>query len=379
MGGRHVALTFHEQEDPSTDSPEPSVRQAGQSLCELFRVGLEEIRTRKAFLNFTEQDETNLAKIGDLLEREAEGVIDDFYEHLKRFEPLRRFLRDDQSIAYLKQTQKQYLHTLGRLWDRSEYFENRLRIGMTHEQVGLDQKWCLGGYAVMFEIISRRIVRQYADRPQEAAGLMVTLQKILSLDSSLMVETYYRATVQRLEATLQELGDTQRRLEEHSRLDSLTRVYNRKYLMESLEMELCRSQRYGHPFTLLLLDVDYFKEINDRYGHVVGDFVLQEIIRLARSVLRPTDILGRYGGEEFIVGLVENGLAPGQRVAERIRLKIALTPLEYEKHRLSVTVSIGVATKQSDDESIESLIRRADQAMYRAKTVGRNRVCLSAA
>ena len=139
-------------------------------------------------------------------------------------------------------------------------------------------------------------------------------------------------------------------------------------------MEFKRSRRYQHPFALLFLDVDHFKEINDRHGHVFGDHVLLHVVQLARGMIRPPDIIGRYGGEEFVIGLVECDQVGALQIAERIRLKIAQDQFAWEHRVASVTVSIGVVMLSPEIDRVETLITRADQAMYHAKRRGRNRV-----
>ena len=139
-------------------------------------------------------------------------------------------------------------------------------------------------------------------------------------------------------------------------------------------MEFHRSRRYQHPFALLFLDVDRFKEINDRHGHVFGDHVLLHVVQLARGIIRPPDIMGRYGGEEFVIGLVECYQSGALQIAERIRLKIAQEQCAWEHHSTSVTVSIGIVMLSPEIDQVETLVTRADQAMYYAKHRGRNRV-----
>jgi diguanylate cyclase (GGDEF)-like protein len=144
--------------------------------------------------------------------------------------------------------------------------------------------------------------------------------------------------------------------------------------MEALALEFQRSRRYRHPFALLFLDVDHFKDINDRHGHAFGDQVLLHVVQLARGIIRPPDIIGRYGGEEFVIGLVECDQAGALQIAERIRLKIAQDQIAWEHHLTAVTVSIGVVMLSPEIDQVETLISRADQAMYHAKRRGRNRV-----
>ncbi|MDE3218244.1 MAG: diguanylate cyclase [Nitrospirota bacterium] len=348
--------------------------QATRSLCDQLQITAEELQTRLAFLSFGEQDGRNLVEIRDVICSRVDEIIGEFYDHLLQFEELRGILSDRKLVERLKGSQRQYLLSLGQLGDYVEYAEARLRIGLTHERVGLKQKWYLGAYHKLFELILQRLAVRYSGDAGRLSSLILTLNKILMLDEILVVETYYHATTQRQEDSLCQLKDAHRQLEGLSRRDSLTPVNNRRALMEALALEFHRSRRYRHPFALLFLDVDHFKEINDRHGHSFGDQVLLHVVQLARGMIRPPDIIGRYGGEEFVIGLVECDQAGALQIAERIRLKIAQDQFAWEHHATAVTVSIGVVMLSPEIDQVETLITRADQAMYYAKRRGRNRV-----
>lgn len=163
----------------------------------------------------------------------------------------------------------------------------------------------------------------------------------------------------------------EQRLIEMTRVDSLTGLYNRRFLNQRLDEELERSRRHGNPLCLLLLDVDYFKQINDDHGHLCGDQVLLSLSGILRTTLRKSDIAARFGGEEFICVLPETTLEQAHLLAERCRQKVAGAQLIYHDVPLSITISLGVAEMIPDD-TFDSLIKRADDAMYRAKQAGRN-------
>ncbi|MEK7236156.1 MAG: diguanylate cyclase [Nitrospirota bacterium] len=348
--------------------------QATRSLCDQMQITAAELQTRLAFLSFGEEDGRNLVEIRDVISSRVDELIGAFYDHLLQFEELRGILSDPKLVERLKGSQRQYLLSLGQLGDDVEYAEGRLRIGLTHERVGLKQKWYLGAYHKLFELILQRLAVRYSGDACRLSSLVLTLNKIITLDEIFVVETYYHATMQRQEDSLCQLKDAHRQLEGLSRQDSLTPVNNRRALMEALALEFHRSRRYRRPFALLFLDVDRFKEINDRHGHVFGDHVLLHVVQLVRGIIRPPDIIGRYGGEEFVIGLVECDQAGALQIAERIRLKIAQDQFAWEHRVTAVTVSIGVVMLSPDIDQVETLITRADQAMYHAKRRGRNRV-----
>jgi diguanylate cyclase (GGDEF)-like protein/hemerythrin-like metal-binding protein len=161
-----------------------------------------------------------------------------------------------------------------------------------------------------------------------------------------------------------------RSLEQLASTDLLTSAWNRRHFEEAVTGEIHRSIRYGHPVSLLLLDIDHFKRINDTFGHPVGDQVLREVASRIRSAIRLSDSLTRWGGEEFIVLMPNTGLSSATTLAERIREAIST----YEFEGIGpVTASLGVAD-YLPSESREEWLDRADRAMYRAKDQGRNRV-----
>jgi two-component system cell cycle response regulator len=167
-----------------------------------------------------------------------------------------------------------------------------------------------------------------------------------------------------------------RRLEALATTDPLTRVLNRRALLERLTAEGDRATRYSSALSLLLLDVDHFKQINDTYGHLAGDSVLRQLGALLEEAVRKVDIIARYGGEEFVVILPETLTDGGVVFAERLRERVAARAFDVgAESPVHLTVSIGVASFPSASAaSTEDLFARADEALYRAKSGGRNRV-----
>ena len=182
----------------------------------------------------------------------------------------------------------------------------------------------------------------------------------------------------RLEGENLDLLMQNRTLSEISARDSLTGLYNRWYVMEKIDSEMNRALRHGSPMSVLMLDLDHFKKVNDSFGHGVGDEVLKVVGQVLRESCRVYDVAGRYGGEEFCVVLPETRVGNTKMVAERIRSRLASTELPVGSSSITVTASIGVAGMDSvSDEGVVSaaaLLDRADRALYSAKHHGRNRV-----
>lgn len=178
-----------------------------------------------------------------------------------------------------------------------------------------------------------------------------------------------------LEAATRELKKSNEKLMALSDTDSLTGIYNRRFLMKSLDREIKRAKENRECLSLIILDIDHFKKINDTYGHQNGDIVIKTVADVSQKRMRFNDILARYGGEEFVIVLPHTSLSDSVSIAERLRESIHGTRFPPPMENLTVTASFGVATFPTDTvDDINSLIRQADKALYEAKHRGRNRV-----
>ncbi len=198
----------------------------------------------------------------------------------------------------------------------------------------------------------------YVSKPFNAEELFVRLrvgQRIIKLQEDLIVA---RETLRELAA-----------------YDGLTGAWNRRTIWDMLKVELYRSRRTGVGLAVLMGDIDHFKHVNDTYGHLVGDIVLQEMVKRMKGSLRAYSGVGRYGGEEFLVILQRCTLSEAAQIAERIRLAIISSPIETPKGPIYVTMSFGVASiMHGDERSANALVSAADAALYIAKQKGRDRV-----
>ena len=156
-------------------------------------------------------------------------------------------------------------------------------------------------------------------------------------------------------------------------IDGLTRTYNKRYFLETLEKEIPRCTRHQRSLSLVMLDIDHFKKINDEHGHLTGDFVLREMARRIKVRVRKEEVFARYGGEEFGVILPETTLDQAMKVAEDVRKIVGSVPFDFEGDRIPVTVSLGVGVTDKEIAP-EPFIKLADDNLYKAKRGGRNRV-----
>jgi diguanylate cyclase (GGDEF)-like protein len=159
--------------------------------------------------------------------------------------------------------------------------------------------------------------------------------------------------------------------------DSLTQIYNRRKLMEKAEKELLKSKKFGHLISVLMIDIDNFKLVNDRYGHLAGDEVLKALAKSCIDNIRRTDIIGRFGGEEFLIILPQTNEKTAFKVAADIKESTADLETVYKGEIIKITISIGIETALIAEESlsIDNLINNADIALYKAKNNGKNQIC----
>ncbi|MDO8678710.1 MAG: diguanylate cyclase [Acidobacteriota bacterium] len=169
-----------------------------------------------------------------------------------------------------------------------------------------------------------------------------------------------------------------RDVKDNSVRDALTGCFTRAHSLEVIDAELRRARRSQTPVSMIMFDLDHFKEVNDRHGHLCGDAVLAAIGKRMKEVLRGSDLRCRYGGEEFLVLLPETPLQGARRVADTLRREIAERPIPWSGEALTVTASFGIAQTMPGEVNVQAVIARADQALYRAKDDGRNCVRIAA-
>ncbi|MGE5841144.1 MAG: GGDEF domain-containing protein, partial [Deltaproteobacteria bacterium] len=207
----------------------------------------------------------------------------------------------------------------------------------------------------------------------------VAIENALLHDKTKHSEEELRRARDELEARVRErtseLAEANAKLRELSITDALTGLFNRRYLVRALEAEFIRSIRYNRNFSVLLFDIDDFKQINDRYGHGCGDAVLIRLASVMRGCLRNSDMVARYGGDEIAVLLPETDKSKAMDIAEKLRSAIEGTCFEWKGEALSVTSTIGIASSPDDHVSAwGDLLEKADKALYEGKGIGKNAV-----
>ncbi len=177
----------------------------------------------------------------------------------------------------------------------------------------------------------------------------------------------------RLVEVNERINDLNKKLEDMAITDYLTKIYNRRYSIEYLEKEIQRCERYNTTFSIIMFDIDYFKKVNDTYGHLAGDEILKKFTEIILNNTRKSDILGRFGGEEFLLILPNAKLKQAMTLGEKLRQAIQEKVFKIKNNEINITISQGVAQYKKNDIT-ESVIRRADEALFKAKSSGRNKV-----
>ena len=222
---------------------------------------------------------------------------------------------------------------------------------------------------------------QSLEEHREALQKLVTMEDLKELEKNLLsqVETVkdsndrYKKQLTEVNAKVEEQQEELEQLQTEAGQDFLTGIANRKVLSERIDELLSLARRHGNVFSIVMFDIDHFKQVNDTHGHLAGDRILKAIAALINAQRRVSDIFGRYGGEEFVMVLPETGQEQALAVAEKIRERVEKAAFKYENTTIKITVSAGVGSVNLND-SESTLFKRVDDALYKAKLAGRNKV-----
>lgn len=340
--------------------------------CEQFGFDADGRRRRLALLGLGEADIVRAEMLNRrVIAPNVEPIIAAFYDKLLAQDEYTRILNRGFDLDRLKYTQKLYLLSLGLRFDGVEYFEERLRVGFAHARAGVPLGLYASAYCILQELILGHVPPEIGTVDAEYQSLLSFLLKITALDMSLATDTYHLTKLQVLESSLQALRYVDKELRHKVETDTLTGAASHSQAIATLQQALHIAQRSDTPLCIAMVDLDFFKKVNDSYGHLVGDEVLRDVAGRMRSSVRDFDTVGRYGGEEFIIILENASLATARSIAERVRQRVADSPMKVKDHTIRLTLSQGVAAARKEDD-VESLLKRADAALYAAKAAGRN-------
>ncbi len=326
-------------------------------------------------LDLGEKDKAIAALLqSDIIKPNIQFILEEFYNALLTYPIFNEIIAHGFDLNHLKQVQSKYLETLGVNFSEARYFEERSRIGLTHVRVGVPLHAYLFAYRKLQQLLIQKIPREKLN-VSTVESLIAFILKITALDIALAAESYHLGSIQDLQHNLDDLHDRHIQLEHEVGIDYLTGLSNRQRIMVLLDAGIKRSQIEAIPICVIMADLDFFKDVNDTYGHQVGDLVLKATAARIESAVREKDVIGRYGGEEFIIVLIDKSLNQAVDIAERIRTQIEFNPINTHNSTIRMTISLGVAQAHLNDNS-DQLIARADAALYRAKNNGRNQIAV---
>lgn len=296
-------------------------------------------------------------------------IIDRFYsqllQHVQAAELLSSF-----DIVHLRDRQIQFLRSFGGWFKDAGYFEYRAGLGVVHARVGVPLSLYVSAVGLLQSLILE-LVLERMDVREERQSLTELVVKLSSLDIALATEIYHRASIEGLDRSLRNLEQQRQHLHQQLERDALTDVSSRTSLLREIEAAIGRAAKTGQPLVVVMADLDHFKAVNDVHGHLAGDRVLKDVGGRIKAALREFDLVGRYGGEEFVVLLENTSMHTARQVAERIRRRIGSEPVNTGGTKVDITISQGLALYR-DGDTVPLLLKRADQAMYAAKAAGRN-------
>jgi len=308
-------------------------------------------------------------KFAPWLEQELKGGLDCLYARLERNKNTKKFYGGDSQLNRARQAQFEHWLQLVSAPIDNKYLETTYAIGMTHARIGVEPRYYIDSYAVVAAHILKSFVNSLADKPVDesenggfSANDLSSLIKVIFLDMELSLSAYFSA-----------LAD----LKEYAFVDALTGMFNRRYMEIRLGQEIERAKRYNIELSALMIDIDFFKKINDLHGHLAGDEVLRHCASEIRSMSRASDILFRYGGDEILLLLPETGLRNAGTHGARILDHVHHRPCSLgnaEKYVISLSIGVG---SLAPDEDMQALLAKVDKSLYAAKEAGRNRVHVS--
>ena len=279
---------------------------------------------RLALLNLTARDHELAHRLqAEVIRPNLAAIVEHFYAFLLGHHETASRLTDRQLLERLRRSQSEYLVSLGVEFDTSRYTNDRIRVGLTHARIGLPIATYLCAFQRLQEILIDFFPPAFTTDLQFTRRMISFVLKITAYDATLATEAYHSAEVGLLERSVADLREKSQDLQEQSLTDPLTGIANRRHVIDVLESSLEAAKSRPPRVTVLMVDLDDFKKVNDTYGHQAGDAVICQVAKILRSTLREADFVARYGGEEFIALLPETEMEQAIEPATKVRTLIA--------------------------------------------------------
>lgn len=349
------------------------MKTSDQTLIEQLKITEREIERRKEYLNLNEQDCLTLASLRDLIGENIDVIVEEFYKRILPFSEMDRVIGDAETLRRLKNHQRNYILNLFDGQYDEDYVHSRLRVGVVHKRIGVQPKFYVSAVYNLSSILRNIVISNNSDCSTCNASLSA-IEKIIMFDLSLTFDTYINSLmddVKRSEEELEEytqsleevISDRTKLLREQARHDGLTNLLNQHTFYTELKRELLRGQRRNNGTALIYFDLDGFKKLNDSKGHRHGDEILTAVANTMKVTLRETDILARYGGDEFCVILPESSLSQADHVCNKLCNAIKDSTKESG---ISCSMGISISLPERSYDA-NTLVKEADKAMYEAK------------
>ncbi len=345
-----------------------------QTLIEQLKITKREIERRKNYFDITSEDIAVLTSLRDFVGENIEEIVEEFYKKILPFPEMDRVIGDAETLRRLKNHQRNYIFSLFDGQYDEDYVHSRLRIGVVHKRIGVHPKFYVSAVYNLSSILRSIVITNNTGSCSSCDSRLSAIEKIIMFDLSLTFDTYIHSLmddVKRSEEELEQytesleevISERTKLLREQARHDGLTSLLNQHSFYSELKRILLRAQRGNHATVLIYFDLDNFKKLNDSQGHKRGDEVLVAVAKTMRATLRDTDILARYGGDEFCIILAESSIHEAKQVCEKL-----CTAIELATQGSGVSCSMGIAISSPEKSyDANSLVKIADKAMYKAK------------
>jgi diguanylate cyclase (GGDEF)-like protein len=343
------------------------------TLCEQMHIGVQAVERRLRLVGVTREDCATLKRFKAAITANVEDLLDEFYGVLANVDEVARLIGDKEGLMRLKRSLRNYVLTLFEGEYGLDYVQSRLRVGLVHKRIGVTPKLFMTAVLHLTRMLRQRI-RSEVPGMEQQMEVMHALEKVVFFDLALIFDTYIQSLMDEILFRSEELttyakeleqmvAERTRELEDLAHHDGLTGIANHRHFHTELRREFLRAQRTGAHFTLAYMDLDNFKLANDTWGHKAGDLLLETVAECLRASGREGDVMARCGGDEFCAILVGTDIHGAQHWACRF-----IEAFDASEERYGVTLSIGLAQfEPALDHEPEHLLKRADEAMYRAK------------
>jgi len=348
------------------------MKRTDKTLLEQMKISDVEIQNRMELLGLDRESMELLASHKTLIEDNIDRLVDEFYDKQTAIDEISLLIGDADTLYRLRNAQRKYVIDLFSGSFDTEYVNNRLRIGLVHKRIGVEPKLYLSAVSSLKELIIFVLKENILDEV-ELQNTLRALSKLIYFDITLVFDTYIDSLIGEIESAKaktevyalsleQKVADRTKQLEEQAKLDPLTELYNQRALQYVLQRELASAKRRSMTLSLVYFDVDNFKQINDKYGHIKGDEVLKYIGTSLFATIREVDTPCRYGGDEFCMILPECSSENAKNICEKVIVHFSTQYPEFY-------LSFGIAEIGPDNFiDGEELIKIADKNMYKAKS-----------